>query len=1107
MSNLKDRQVAAKLAQGYGQKAAARASARLGRGELIPLVREASNAFAATKDGDGYEEKISTSMSRYVQIRRANLFAIVMPAGHGKTHYAERYGFIDIDELVTANQHNGLLLLKKKALSGETTWGEHNKEWLNMVNKTLDLLDYSAANIILVHHEQAAFEIGATVLGCFRLNKAAFEMNIRDREADDKLFSHENYKSWGRMKFSKNMKDNLTNREVERLIIKTLCVNNLPVAAPMKFEPNKNPFYGRACPSWVLEGKDPGPEHDVMAQLLDLYNSGVIPREAMDYYVKMGYTRTSMDFGVTMNDWGRTMAKVAAALNQAEEFDPDDDMMEVFPPRETKEVSRANVTMRRLDETFAIFEHDDVYTLCSHHVGEPHVFVAGLVSAWKGLIVHLGVANLVAPWFCVSYERWPNTMKELHTLVRTSRLLMHTEISERERQSLMYLDLLVGRTSYVINELAEVDKRGGDTYESEHLAYDPGLKLFTREQYRKDFAKSVRVAYSRMRYTKQPRVNVKYFREFYDRRKEWLTKGSLVYNQIPSNLRKTMVKAMDPVNNILIELEARHNKQSLFEEMDLKTLMGMIGDGKDFNVTKTMIKFETGRKDRTLLPGTLIHFIVLTYVLEMAERLAQVGSVRLNSMPDEHIIWYDRKMTMGLYHVLYDWADFNEQHTADEMSAVITELEVAVQAPEDYHIFVRAISESMYNMSLQDRDGQRHKIWKGLYSGWRGTTWINSVLNFVYVDVALTSFQRIHGYDPVVYVDHGGDDIDAAVDSAKSMGKFMAIMDSMLFNANAWKQMFSHRTEFFRNTVTSGRAYASPTRALASFIAGDWEGTGKVTMAERVVNILDQAHKMARRGLDIEFANGLAICALTHWCKLKKEDSWVSMPKEVLHGSEEDGGLGIPDWHGNVWRLKDKVPEVHDTWLAMIKPSMLSSYDYVNELTKDVEALSMELTRKEQLAQKFAEDAYDVDLRLDSLRWQTLVNFRTEVISKEPVVVRKWDERIFDDFLYFKLSDEMINKYSVASRFRDLAGHVSVNGRQLTKEEITKVSGQASVEEEALDFGGNPFYRRLVPDFIAYKATFFCREVLNLGIADKEEAGIIFETICYMAREVVGHAM
>lgn len=1107
--SLEERRDAERAKHGRSRQAAVRSAKRTGNYGLIPLIRQPHNAFGSSKAGDDYYSRIKTSMGRYERLRasRPNLFCFIMPAGHGKTHYSEKFGVVDVDELVAPRTHNQLVEMRYEAQFGGSTWTNHNNKWTREVSKTLDLFDYSGPVVVLVHHEEVALEIGATILGAFRLAETSFEMNIRDRSPHDQLFSRSSYRSWDHMVYKTNRFDKLTNKEVERLLIKTLCVNNLPVAAPQMYEANVSRYYSRCCPRWLLEGKDPPDREIDISELVKFYESGDIPKECVDYYVRRGYTVTSLDFGVTLNDWAGVLAQVSEGLGEYHDFNPKGDMMEIFPPREPKEATRANVTLRRLDETFGVFEHEDVYDLCCHHVGEPHVFVSGLVSAWKGLMVELPFADLVAPWFLVRYDAWPRVLKAIHTLVRTSRFIMHTEMNEYQRQRLMYLDLLVGRSSYVINELGEVDKRGGDTYESEHLSYDPKCGMFTRAQYREDFQVGVRTAYARMRYTQQPKLRIRSFLDFYKRRKTWLTKGSLVYNHIPPHMKRVVVRAFDSLHDRIIELEGRHNKQSLFEEIELREFLSLVGGPDDFNVTKTMPKYETGRKDRTLLPGSAIHFFVTTYVLELAERLEQVGSVRLNALPDEDFIWFDRKMVTGLYHVLYDWADFNEQHSADEMALVISELEHVVNAPEDYAYFVQAVVESTYNMQLHDREGKRHKLWKGLFSGWRNTTWTNTVLNFVYVATALTSYERIYGDSPVVYMDHGGDDIDGALDNAVAMPRFMAIMDNMLFNANQWKQMFSNRSEFFRNTITSGRAYASPTRALASFVAGDWEGSGNVTMRERVTNVLDQVGKMVRRGVPHDFGNGLALCALTHWCKLRIEDSWVNMPAVVLHGAEEDGGLGVPDWDGMVWRLDREVPDMSGEWLAMLKPSMLSSRDYVEVLARDVESLSLELSRKEELATRLAEDAYDVETRIDRFNWQQLVEFKAEIIDKVPVVRPRYDERVFDDFVHFRVTDAMVRRYSRASRYTELVGFLSINGRELSHDDIVRIAGENYVSKEAIDFAGSPFYRRLVPDFVGQKITYFCREAINVEGCSSDEAEEVFEILCCMAREVFGHAM
>jgi hypothetical protein len=1108
MVGLEARRERERLRQPVSPKLASvrRAVAHSGHHGLIGLSRYNQSVFGSNKHGDTYVKRLKDSMQRYRSNIRPNVYAIVMPAGHGKTFYAARYGLIDIDDMVTARVHNRLVDIRESAVLGASGWEHHNNLWIEKVNATLDLLDTSRPIVILLHHEEVAMEIGAQILAAFRLSRSSFEANIRDRDVTARHFSIGSYDNWVATITCPNNKDGLDNRELERLLLQTMSVNGLPVAAPDKYESNDHPLYSAICPQWLLRGDSP-PDRDVdIAELADMEAEGLIPKECVDYYVRLGYTRTSMDFGVGIGDWVPVLADIAESINEEQTFDINGDFMEIFPPTEAKEANRANITMRRLEETFSVMSHGDVVDICKRHVGEPQVFICGLLTAWKGMLAETDVAHIVKPWFGVGYPHWSNIMKSVHTLIRTSRYLMNTRITESERQKLMYLDLLVGRASYVINELSELDKRGGDSYSSQHLSYDPGLGLFTGAQYKKDFSTAVRMAYSRMKYQSPPKIRVRSFTDWYRRRKTYLTKGSLVYNKLPSNYKRTVVSVFDSINETMLAIEARHNKQSLFEEMTLADLLKYIGDEAAFNTTKSMLKYEVGRKERTLLPGSLIHFIVFAYVLTLAEQMEQVGSVRLNAMPDEHIMYYDRKMISGLYHVLYDWADFNEQHSADEMSEVIEYLKEVVPAPPDYAFFVDAICQSMYNMHLEDKEGVLHKLMKGLYSGWRGTTWINTVLNFCYAAVALICYKRMYDEDPVLMIDHGGDDIDAIMDGYNSVPRFMAIMDNMLFNANVWKQMFSHRSEFFRNTITSSRAYASPTRALASFVAGDWEGSGNLTMRERVTNILDQTGKMARRGIPHAFANGLAIAALTHWCKLRVEDSWVAMPLEVIHGREEDGGLGVPDWFGTIWKLSKPVPDMQDRWLTVLKPSMLSSTDYVEELRKDVEAISLTLARKQELAEELAKDAYDADLRVDKLNWQEIVHYDGKRVGTITVVEERCDNSVFDDFVHFQITDDVIRKYATASRFTEMVSYLEVNGHPITRDQLAEIVG-GGVPAEALDFGGNPYYRRLVPDFIGQKATYFCKELISRGILGRLVAQEVFETVCYMSREIFGHMM
>nr|APG76049.1 hypothetical protein [Wuhan insect virus 30] len=1093
----------------YKGKGNRRPKVRSGEIALRNYVNAHKRFLGTSKAGEDYELKRFNSMARYELLRekRRNLFAFVLPAGHGKTTLAHKYGWIDVDYLIDQDEHEYFLELRLQIMAGLNTWSNHNSEWYARMNKTLDLVDYSRPVILLVHHEETALELGALVMGTVVLAEEEFANNISRRDKVSKDFSTLSRQGVldMRHKFT-NFHFVRSNQDLERILLDTLNANQLPVACPYKYSMRfENPHYTRDVPKWVLNGQVE-PKNINVAIIKGLYDKGKVPKECVDYFVREAGLKTAYDFGPSIFDWVKVLSKIPPKMNLPSDDDLTGDLLKLFPARSPKELSRANITMRRLVETFDIFSHDELLHICKCQVGAPQVFVASIISHWIGLGVYTPVAQFILPWYTIHHKHWTGLMKDLHSLIRTSKFFMNTEISESDRQALMYMDLLIGRAEYIINELAVVKEREAETYYTNHLSYDPYRDMYTNEQYRKDFKIAVKKAYSRINYTPK-KINLKHFFDFYERRKTWLTKGSLVYNKIDRRKKDYETQMLDIIAETVHTISDRHNKQSFFEVYELMDAIGDLRE-EDFNVTKTMIKYEVGGKERVLLPGSFVHFMLFVFVLHIAEKQEQVGSVRLNAMADDDIRYFDKKMFKGIHHMLYDWADFNEQHSAEEMALVISELDNAILGrPRDYSMFVAAIAESMFNMYLEDRDKKRHKIMRGLYSGWRGTTWINTVLNFCYVAVALEVYERLYGVSGVLMVDHGGDDIDLMFSDGIDAQRFLRIMDSMLFNANEWKQMIGERSEFFRNTINGRVAYASPTRALASFVAGDWEGAGRAKVVERVTSLLDQIGKLERRGVSREFCNGAAMCAVSHWTKVKDGEEWLSLPKEIIHGRLEDNGLGVPDQHGEVWVLQKKVPDLDDDWVRKIVPGSKASTDYVERLSIELSEFALEIQRREELADKYAEDAFSFEERADHLKWQKLLNFRTEIVGKEKVIAPKHNEQLFGLFTEYETDLADGAKFMSVGKVSELEGFLTRNDRVLTRAEIIEIVSNGEVKEEALDFKGNLYYRRLVPEFIALRITTFCRELLNREIATPDGAEDIFETLCYMSKECYGHMM
>lgn len=64
-------------------------------------------------------------------------------------------------------------------------------------------------------------------------------------------------------------------------------------------------------------------------------------------------------------------------------------------------------------------------------------------------------------------------------------------------------------------------------------------------------------------------------------------------------------------------------------------------------------------KQRYFLPGSLIHYIIFSYILDFSERHKNIESVRSNGMDYDDVRMVDSILFVGVVHILYDWKYFN----------------------------------------------------------------------------------------------------------------------------------------------------------------------------------------------------------------------------------------------------------------------------------------------------------------------------------------------------------------------------------------------------------------------------------------------------------------
>lgn len=1051
--------------------------------------------FGTDKKRQEFTLEVERSLDRYLRKQRDNLFAIVMPSGSGKTTMCDRYGFVDIDRCCTYNEHQLLNSMRIRAVNGEMSWDEHNEYWLKLVDRTLDMLDYSRPVVIMLHSEVLALALGALPLAGFCPSTELFKHVYKQKEeAGNKAgamlsaLNREEFLSHSNV-LMKTKRTYASFEQMEALILRTMNVNGLPVATPMKCSSAVwNDEYSRSCPDWVLTGRGK-PD---MRELLALYRAGCVPKECMDFFCKRDVIPASFGFGMRMNEWSAFMANVRSRVTDRKDWDPHGDMAKQFPYIYEKMMTRSNITMQRIASGTDILLDRDVEEIVSHHVGKPNNFVSALVCYWEGIGKKLRSRELVKMMLGVSYVYWGDTFKEFHSLIRMSKFFMNTEVTEEERQNLMYLDLFLGKEDEEADWKQEVEDRLAEDSFPEHKAYDPNISAWTRSQYWRDFTKALDSGYHRM--SEKMDVDVTSFADFYERRATWLTKGSMVQNKLSPDMKKYTMGIVDEVGELVSEVVRRHNKKSLFEVLD--AIKEMDQGFELFNLTKMVTKLdECGHKKRALFPGSFLHYIVVAYVMYAAERQGQVGNVRLNAPPDDDIAYFEMKMEDGIPRLMFDWMNFNAFHSMDEMSLVIEKLGSVVPAGSDYKEFCALVADSTYNMKMLDPEGTIHDLNKGLYSGWRHTSWDNNVLNNGYVASAVMSFERLFGHEPFRMIDGGGDDLDTQTSRHDDTYLMLGVMQKMQMKGKPIKQMIDTKSEFFRNTIGVHGVYASANRALAMFVNGKWEGSGAVPIEHRISAILDQIAKIVRRGMDPAFGDLMAVLCLSHWCKIRTGEDWLSMPAAVLHGRLEDNGLGIPDSGGKVWVLSEEVPRAKLVKEAGEPPGKLASTDFLAILCRELRSMSIDVVRQSDIAAKMAKMSFEVYEEYD---YSEVFGYGGKCIERVDAVTPLEDEAIWEsfvDYVAIKTVDREMNKLL---RYQELVPYMEVNGKPLSTEKFAEICGM-TINTDVLDFKGNVYYRRIVSEPIGRLITDFCTVGVARHGVDLRLAEHMFKVLCWMS--------
>lgn len=1050
---------------------------------------------------------LALMMTRPPRPTRKGLYAVVMPCGGGKTTTAEMLDQLDVDKVLPDGIENSLRHMRHDAeVAGSVEehraiWKRHNSDWVAYLNSAFDSYCFRMQpRVLFCHSPEIALLVGAEIILVASPTADLHEEQLRGRD------------SWTLDLCRRNRVKNILvsgNHELFHEYWDSIELMRLVATAMARVDywPGLSQYLGsnatRVCAR--REGyREPVPdylyrevyEEGCIDELLTLVDDKLAPSWHVYLWSKrhdMGLPPKGTNYEAAYQ-WLQLGCEVKAftlaagakrgkGITRGCLADENVDWFEIFPFCDRTTQATAGVTLRGFLKYYGAANVSEYgLRILNAHLGSHHTFVLAILMFYEGSVKkmdHELVAMIEESRVLeVPQVEWIRLHKVLHDLVRSNNDFFGLTLTTEEYVALQYTAALHGRRPYEMDGLAEMKKRTEYRLEGKK-SYWKGMSC---EQYVPDFTDGVRIAYSRIGCKKRRKWAT--FEEFFAQRYEWATEGAVT--ELPSDMShyKKVSDVMVEIDREIISLKCDSSKKGILEQMESPSeLARYIVKHHGRNITRMAPKPNEPAKKRVLLPGGFIHYVVVSYLLGSVERTGDIGGARVGNPEDNNISHYDLRMASSVFNFMLDFADHNAQHSILEMQIIMAELESYVMENTDVRqtqYLMDWVVDSFENMVIMTPEGES-VVNSGLFTGWRSTTWINSVACQAYCYVGACVVKRQFGTDCLDYFEAAGDDVLMRFSSAVGAYRFHKAMVDIGFDMQTQKQMMSaDTTEFLRVVCVNGTMRTAVNRILPNFVCGNLERS-RPRVLERAAGAYATVHLMIRRGMSREVALAAYGAYLHKWMKFVKDDELVRIHPSYIHGAIECGGMGIPDHNDRIWLLNGILPKTPIPEYKVRGAARHATDDYVERLSEELSQCGLRL-RKNECADRIVEMRFANQVLAQQsecfLEGLPLVGYL------EPALVI--DKELLADVLRSCNSAEVSAVEGQVAKWGRY--HVTVPYINATEEEIKERLG-ITIDVTHLDSVRMPVYFAfMVPDYVLSNVTKYYRAMVVSGRLGLENA-------------------
>nr|QRW42111.1 MAG: RNA-dependent RNA polymerase [Tzifr virus] len=507
------------------------------------------------------------------------------------------------------------------------------------------------------------------------------------------------------------------------------------------------------------------------------------------------------------------------------------------------------------------------------------IHILGNVEAWRNF-------ELLAKhrYCCLDPLSYQDLFKALSVAIRrTSHHPDGTPATLSEITSMAGWELAIGRSK---NKTDWQDERRKRTEVTLHLGDPliPGKNAVTNLAYLDEMRTALRRLMGQL--VSRPVSNPSWL-DYVMNRQSWLSSGSTGGQRV----------VLGDGSSI------RANKHTYFETVRTSEMLSWLDSRPEIRATASE-KFEMG-KARAIYGTGVVDYSIHSYVLDGIEaNLSRVDGIEYGLRGKAALATMVRRtavVTRGKPECTnVDYADFNYQHTLQAQAIIYDELARSLELAGWHHDKVRAAfwcRDSLLKQYVKFpelRSGYLPTT-QGMFSGFRGTNFLNTLANVAYFKVAQAHACRLFSLVPQrLFHSHLGDDVFIANESRAWAVALFNCMGASGLVFQPSKQMFEvSKGEFLRVVYTAEGCQGYLARKVATFIMKPIQNTDVVTPAERAVALNDQVGALVRRGLEVRASALLWDATIPYAASSKLAKGVLCVPRTVLLRHHLDNGLDL----------------------------------------------------------------------------------------------------------------------------------------------------------------------------------------------------------------------